>query len=249
MSTLPTRALGALAALTALTATLLIPSPARADDDVDDPTTVLAQLTYRDGLTVRFVAGDGGQEFGLIQTGASGRTGPLIADPDHGLLVAYLTITPPTVAVPQGLLAAQPPGAPTPPQLAGRTIVPGPVTVGDLTSPVRPQASVGCNDTYYNSYHWLEGDPFPPAPLPTHTYYASSFGGMHEFSDSFIVNCNGEAARHRIYYKSGGSYHKQFDDFVWLGHWQAAHFGSVLRYRKVAYEAGSGYIRQGRFHN
>lgn len=239
--------------VTVLMATLVLPGAARAaveEPEPVDPQVLLADLSYRDGVHAVFFYSEGAGDYGLAQTGQVDRNAPLVREPVDSLLVAYLTITPRSLPVPQLLLAELPAGTPTPPGLAGRTISPGPVKALDLIAPTAPMSATGCQDVYYNSYHWLEGDPFPPMALPAHTYYASSFGGMARYSDSFINNCaGGSGAHHRIYYKSFGSYHKQFDDWVDDGYWQAVHAGSVHRWRKVAYDAGAGYIRQGRFHN
>jgi hypothetical protein len=236
--------------LTSLTAPARAAGTAVDDPEPVDPQVMLADLSYRNGLQAVFFYSEGAQDYGLAQNGQADRNAPIVFEPMESLLAAYLAITPRSLPVPQLLLAELPPGTPTPPGLVGRTISPGPVTARDLAVPTAPTASLGCNDVYWNSYNWLEGDWNPPMPLAAHTYYSSSFGGMARYSDSFINNCGEPSgARHRIYYKSFGSYHKQFDDTVWLNHWQAVHAGSIHRYRKVAYDAGSGYIRQGRFHN
>lgn len=226
------------------------PSAAAADDELLDPPIVLAELGYTNGVHATFSRDSQSGDFGLDQLGPMDRSGPVVREPDSGLLVAYLAATPRWVPVPS-LLLQERPNDPTPPEMAYRTVTTAPVKVEGLTAPVSAQASRTCWDLYWNSYNWYDiaGYPEPNSQFwDERAYYSSNFGGMKEFSDSYVAAC-GDPVHHRIYYKSGGNYHKQFDHTVPNGFWQAVHRGSVLRYRKVLYDAAFGVTRNGRFHN
>lgn len=227
-------------------------SPAQAASEEElEPQVLLAQLSYTNGVQAVFNVDSRSGDFGLIQTGPVNRSGPLLRDPGSGLLAAYLSITPPSVAVPYQLLP--PPGTPTPPELAKRQISSMPVVAGNLTAPVSTQASLTCWDLYFNSYNWYDVAGYPNPTSVWHdatTNYVSNFyGSMKEFSDSYVGNCGSGPVRHRVYYKEAGSYHKHHDASINSGYWQAVHKGSVIRWRKVSYDAGDGYTRNGRFHN
>jgi hypothetical protein len=227
-------------------------TPAQAAEDVLDPQIVLAELGYTNGVRATFTKDSVGGDLGLVQGGPVNRTGPLVDDPGSGMLQAYLSITPKSVAVPYLLLP--PAGAPTPPGLAGRTISSTTVRADNLTAPSTVQATRDCWEPYWNNYNWYEPAERPdPNAGPGHgdkTYYVSTFyGSMKQFADSYVANCGWEPVRHRVSWRDAdGDYHTHHDATIAFGHWQAVHKGSVVRWRKVTYAAGK-YTRNGRFHN
>ncbi|GIJ80220.1 hypothetical protein SAMN05443287_102656 [Micromonospora phaseoli] len=227
-------------------------TPGVYSDEPVDREIELARLGYRNGVRVVFSRDEESGDWGLRQDGQIDRNAPLVNDDDRTMLEAYLRITPKDVPVPRELLSEPPAGTPTPPELAGRTIAPSPVVAENLAVPSGGAATAAvstCWDLYWNWHHWLElpGHPNPGSVFhPAKTYYSSSFGGMARYSHSYLANCGGYA-RHRIYYKSFGSYKKHHDYEVPDWHWQAVKKGSVHRYRKVHYDATSGDTRNGKY--
>ncbi|MBX7267397.1 hypothetical protein KIF24_16085 [Micromonospora sp. Llam7] len=250
---LPTLAVTAAPASAAPPGTAGAAKPGVSSDEPVDREIELARLGYRNGVRVVFSRDEESGDWGLREDGQVDRNAPLVNDDDRSMLAAYLRITPKDVPVPRELLSEPPPGTPTPPELAGRTIAPSPVVAEDLAAPssggMATAAVSTCWDLYWNSYHWAELPGYPnPGTVyhPAKTYYSSSFGGMARYSHSYLANCGGYA-RHRVYYKSFGSYKKHHDHAVPLWHWQAVKKGSVHRYRKVLYDATSGDTRNGRY--
>jgi hypothetical protein len=245
-------------------------TPTLPDDEVMAPERELAALQFKVGLRVVFSYDETAQEFGMVQQGLIDRTGPLVHGDVDSLLGIYLAITPRNLPVPELLLMD------APPELASqaralRKITASPVQAIDLDLPIGivppVAASQGCFDTWFSWFDWHDDATVGMAP---HTYYASSFGGRHRYSDSYVANCTPAGspswlyARHRVYYrKSSGSYKLHHEGKVTPGHFEAVHKGSVKRYRKVAYDDGWGslascgstggfsckYTREGRFHN
>ncbi|MDG4793455.1 hypothetical protein [Micromonospora sp. WMMD1082] len=228
------------------------PKPRVQSDEPVDREIELARLSYQNGVRVVFARDEESGDWGLREDGQVERNAPLVDD-RLGMLAAYLSITPKSVPVPRELLAEPAPGTPTPPELAGRTIVPAPVVADDLAVPRGGPATAAittCWDLYWNSYHWLElpGYPQPSSVYhPERAYYSSSFGGMAMYSHSYLANCGGDAARHRIYYRQAGNYKKHHDYQVPSWHWQSVKKGSVHRYRKVLYDGAWGDTRNGRY--
>jgi hypothetical protein len=222
---------------------LLAPAAvAQAADDPEpvDRETTLADLTYASGAHAVFSIDESG-DLGLRQEGLVDRSGPIVRDRTDGLLAAYLAMTPRTLAVPQGLLTELTTGTPTPPELANRTVVPGPVHADDLAVPPgTPLASQSCYSTYYADWDWH--DAATPG-MPAIAYTAGMFGGKRRYTDSYVANCTYGSdylwARHRIYYmKSNGDYKKQYESKVKPRHWEAESKGSIKRWRKVIYDDG-----------
>ncbi|MGC4815163.1 hypothetical protein ACLQ29_32015 [Micromonospora sp. DT228] len=228
--------------------------PVAYDDEQVDRDVELARLGYRNGVRVVFSRDELSGDWGLRQDGEMGRNAPLAYDDKQSMLQAYLTITPRSVPVPRALLSEPPAGTPTPPELAYRSIVASPVVADDLAVPTSSAMSTTavrtCWDLYWDPYNWAELPGYPnPASVwhPAKTYYSSDFGGMKMYSYSYLANCGGDA-RHRIYYKSAGSYYKHHDYAVAYAHWQAVKKGSVHRYRKVHYDGNSGDTRNGKYY-
>jgi hypothetical protein len=225
-----------------------------ADDDETDPTVVLAELGYLNGVNVTFTIDEGSREPGLLQIGAVDRNAPLVEDVDElGYLNAYLAITPRSVPVPELVVQTHPSSVPLPAELAFRTVTADPVRISGLRAPGATVASgVNCWSKYYDWVQWYDaaGNPNPMSVHHTDwTYSTFYYGGKKRFSDSFIANCGNANVRHRIYYYNGSTYKKHWDSVVIPWHWEAVHKGSVHRHRKVVVNSGWGYTRSGRFHN
>jgi hypothetical protein len=259
------RGLRLFAALLVLPA-LVLPgaAPAHAEDtEPVDREIVLADLGFLNGVRAVFTVDEISTEYGLLQQGQMGRNGPVAAGTTRGLLVTYLAITPRDVPVPERLLAEHPTGTQLPPELASRTIAPGPVFATDLAAPPAPMAVQGCFDTYYGWFDWHDPAAVGMAPK---TYGSSGFGGKFHYTDSYVANCTSGPsylwARHRIYYKNAfGNYVKHYESKVPPLTWEAKSKGSLVkRYRKVTYDDGWNsspscgslthpcrYTREGRF--
>ncbi|RKN48305.1 hypothetical protein [Micromonospora endolithica] len=223
------------------------------DDEPVEREIELARLGYQNGVRVVFSRDETSGDWGLRQDGQMERNVPLAYDEKQSMLAAYLTLTPRSVPVPRALLSEPPAGTPTPPELAHRTIVASLVVADNLAVPtsggMSTAAAKTCWDLNWDPYNWAElpGSPNPASVWhPAKTYYSSSYGGMKMYSYSYLANCGG-FARHRIYYKSFGTYYKQHDSEVAFFHWQAIKKGSVHRYRKVHYDGAAGDTRNGKY--
>lgn len=210
---------------------------------------LLADLGYANQVQVEFDLGLDSGDFGLVQTGEVNRNAPVVPDREY-LLASYLEATPQELPVPRELLGAWPEGKPYPEELSSRRIVPAPVRATDLAVPgTAATATVTCWTAYYDPYHWYEPAGYPDPKDKFHlakNFYSSQFGGMAYRARSFIADCHG-FNRHRLYYKSGGVYYKQHDKTLSPWTWQAVRKGWSHRYRKVTYDAGRGYTRNGKF--
>lgn len=228
---------------------------------VTDREQKLAELHFENGLHVVFSYDKASAEFGLVQEGRNDSSAPLVTGEVESLLAVFLAITPADVPIPELLLAEPPADFELPAQAHKREISRARVSASGLSLPITAPSK------YYASADWIDG---PAAAWAPKSYNSSSFGGKFRYADSYVSNRvpSGSPSwlwvRHRIYYKNiFGNYVKHFGDKVQPGYWQAAHKGSIKRYRRVSYDDGWGsspncggtlgisctYWREGRFHD
>lgn len=252
--TLPLALLITMPALAAQGPATAAPERAGVTSELAEPEQLLAVLNYTNGVAAEFTYGLESQDFGLVQAGEVDANSPVVRDGGESLLESYLEITPHTVPVPRLLIQSHPDGQPLPRELSSRTLSDETVRVKGLTAPLQAQSTQGCWDLYWNTYHWFDVAAYPSPNQDTtaaKTYYASQVGNgkMKQYAYSYVANCSSIGVRHRVYYKSGGEYFKHFDKEVGFFKWNAVKRGSVLRWRKVVYNASLSYTRSGRFMN
>ena len=154
--------------------------------------------------------------------------------------------------VPREIVDAHPAQRPLPGELAGRAVTSEVVRVTGLTVPATAAPTVTCWSKHYGWVQWYDpaGSPDPMTVHHSQKSYATwTFGDRKRYTNSFVVNCGNQNARHRIYYGNIYGWKKHWDSLIIPGHWQAKTKGSIKRDRMVRYDAGWGYTRSGRFHN
>ncbi len=223
----------------------------------------LAELYFRNGTRAVFSYDETSNDFGLLQQGLTGEGGPLIQTEIDTFLDLYLSLTPGDLAVPEELFRAASRHKGVAAKIGSRAISPSCVHASQLEPPLVANTGARAQTCFSTFYPWFDWhDAATPGLAPT-CYYASSFGGKHRYSESYIANCVPAGspswlwARHRIYYKNAfGNYVKHYESKVPPGHWEAKTKGSVKRWRRVCYDDGWNslptntslkYTREGRF--